>query len=63
MVLQDYKIDGDYISISKKELNALAEHYYYCASLDSNEAVHRAFYLGKEAVIIDILRMFEPLEE
>lgn len=38
------------------------EHYYYCASLDSNEAVHRAFYLGKEAVIIDILRMFDPLE-
>ena len=27
MVLQDYKIDGEYICISKKELEKLAENY------------------------------------
>ena len=28
MVLQDYKIDGDYIKVSKKELEIKMEQYY-----------------------------------
>ena len=60
MVLQDYKIDGEYICISKKELEEWREHY-------TNEAETRGrgkigwFYLGKREAIIDILKMFEPL--
>ena len=60
MVLQDYKIDGEYICISKKELEEWIDHY-------NNEAETRGrgkigwFYLGKREVIIDILKMFEPL--
>ena len=60
MVLQDYKIDGEYICISKKELEEWRDHY-------TNEAETRGrgkigwFYLGKREVLIDILKMFEPL--
>lgn len=31
MVLQDYKIDGDYIRISKKELEECRDHYHKLA--------------------------------
>ena len=31
MVLKDYKIDGEYISISKKELENYMSHYSHIA--------------------------------
>lgn len=61
MVLRDYKIDGDYIKISKAELEEFAEHYYNVAS-EKGKGKIGWFYLGKREVLIDILKMFEPLE-
>lgn len=63
MVLQDYKIDGEYICISKKELEELAEHYNKVAGdyLISDHFQWYAHYHGKRAVIQDLLKMFEPL--
>jgi intein-encoded DNA endonuclease-like protein len=61
MTIQDYKIDGDYICIHKKELEEFAEHYH-------NEAMKKGrgkigwFYLGKREVLIDMLKHFEMLE-
>ena len=60
MVLQDYKIDGDYICISKKELEEWRDHYGQVEKLQSNSHL-RWFYTGKRDVCIDILKMFEPL--
>ena len=60
MILKDYKIDGNYIIISKEELEEWRDHY-------DAEAMKRGkgkigwFYLGKREVLIDILKMFEPL--
>ena len=61
MVLKDYKIDGDYICISKQELEEFAEHYYNVA-IGKGKGKIGWFYLGKREVLIDILKMFEPLE-
>ena len=60
MVLQDYKIDGDSITISKAELEKWRNHYHNVAlEEDTNEI--KWFYLGKRDVMIDILKHFEPL--
>lgn len=59
MVLQDYKIDGDYICISKAELEGFRDHYHAQAVKDKGKIGW--FYLGKRDVCIDILKMFEPL--
>lgn len=61
MVLRDYKIEEDYIKISKAELEELAEHYCNVAS-EKGRGKIGWFYLGKREVLIDILKMFEPLE-
>ena len=63
MILQDYKIDGEYIKVSKKELEELSRHYYSLVLQYNNEydPFYRAFYAGKESVVLDILKMFEPL--
>lgn len=61
MTLQDYKIDGDYIKVSKAELEQLRDHYQEIANTRGRGKIGW-FYLGKREVIIDILKMFEPLE-
>lgn len=64
MVLQDYKIDGDYIKVSKAELEQLRDHYEGLAQhhTKNRDSFRQAFYLGKRDVCIDMLKMFEPLE-
>mgnify|MGYP003305810951 FL=1 len=63
MVLQDYKIDGDYIKVSKKELEQLRDHYMNVASRYATKDMHRWwYYMGKREICIDMLKMFEPLE-
>ena len=60
MVLQDYKIDGEYICISKKELEELRDHYLHLGT----EKYHGKlgyYYVGKHTVMCDLLKMFEPL--
>ena len=61
MVPKDYKIDGGYFCISKEELEKWRDHYYSVAS-EKGKGKIGWFYLGKHEVIIDILKMFEPLE-
>ena len=64
MVLQDYKIEGDYIKINRVELELIAEHYYDMAQhhAKNRDSFRQAFYTGKRDVCIDILKMFEQLE-
>ena len=63
MVLQDYKIDGEYICISKKELKELRGHYHQLTVqyYKEGDSWRSTFYAGKRDVYIDILKMFEPL--
>ena len=67
MILQDYKIDGDSITITKQELEEARDHF--CKVADkfkprkNKELDYRyALYLGKAAVLTDILKMFEPID-
>ena len=64
MVLQDYKIDGEYICISKKELEEHRDHYHMLAQhhKENRDSFRQSFYLGKRDVCIDILKIFEQLE-
>ena len=64
MVLQDYKVDGEDIYISKKELEKCRDNYHKLAQhhKENHDSFRQAFYLGKRDVCIDILKMFESLE-
>lgn len=68
MVLQDYKIDDNKIIITKEELQEIKEHYLNVAdkykSKNNNDVidVRYPYYIGKAAVLIDILKMFEPID-
>lgn len=64
MVLKDYKIDGDYIKITKSELEQLREHYWNLAKHhgENRDSFRQALYIGKHDIIVDILKMFENLE-
>lgn len=61
MVLQNYEVDGDNIIITKDELEKWRDHYQNEANTKGRGKIGW-FYLGKREVIIDILKMFEPLE-
>lgn len=64
MILQDYKIDGDYIKVSKAELEQLRDHYGNVASNYVIKDMHMWwYYMGKREICIEMLKMFEPLEE
>ena len=54
-------IDGDYICISKEELEKWREHYQEEANTRGRGKIGW-FYLGKREVIVDMLKMFEPLD-
>ena len=60
MVLQDYKIDGDSIIISKAELKKWRDHYNNVA-LEKGKGKIGWFYLGKREVMIDMLKHIDPL--
>lgn len=60
MVLQNYKIDGDNIIISKQELEEWRDHYD-AEAMKKGRGKIGWFYLGKREVLIDILKMFDEL--
>ena len=64
MTLQDYKIDRDYIKVSKAELEHLRDHYGELARhhAKNRDSFRQALYLGKRDVCVDMLKMFEQLE-
>ena len=60
----EYEITDDAITIKKKVLEQWRDHYFNNA-LDmelSEQDKKQMFYLGKHEVIVDLLKMFEPLE-
>lgn len=73
MVFQDYKIEDDKITFTKEELQKARDHYLNVADkyvadkykLNNDSGVidiRHAYYLGKVAVLIDMLKMFEPID-
>lgn len=64
----DYKIEGEGIWLSKELLEKYKAHYLNVAeghrdSWKKNKDTFKfPFYVGKAEVMIDILKMFEPLE-
>ena len=58
MVLQDYKIEGDYIKVSKADLEMWNWHYW-AASIGKDEDYERGFYLGKAVALEELLELFE----
>lgn len=61
----EYEITDDAITIKKDVLEQWRDHYFNNA-LDKELSEHfwkKMFYLGKHELIVDLLKMFEPLEE
>lgn len=68
MVFKNYKIEGESITLNKKELEEIRDHYCKIADKfkpkknDEKFDFEYPFYIGKADVVVDILKMFEPLE-
>lgn len=68
MVFKNYKIEGDFITLNKKELEEIRDHYCKVADKfkpkkgDEKFDFKYPFYIGKADIVVDILKMFEPLE-
>lgn len=67
MIFQNYKIEGESITFTKQELQEAREHF--CKVADKfkprkgKDTDYRyALYLGKAAILTDILKMFEPID-
>ena len=60
MVLQDYKINGEYICISKKELENYMSYYSHLADKQTDMPM-KMYYAAKFDVLLDMVRLFEPL--
>lgn len=67
MVFQDYKIEGDSITFTKKELQEAYEHF--CKTADKFKPrknkdfdFRYPYYLGKTSILRDMLKMFEPID-
>lgn len=57
----EYEINEDSITIKKEVLEQWRDHYLEVSKSESREQLS-LLYLGKHDVIVDILKMFEPLE-
>ena len=57
----EYEINEDSITIKKEVLEQWRDHYSEVSKSESREQLS-LLYLGKHDVIVDILKMFEPLE-
>jgi hypothetical protein len=68
MIFENYKIQGDSITLDKKELEEIRDHYCKVADKFKPKPSKRdfdfrwSFYFGKADVCIDLLKHFEPLE-
>ena len=61
MTLQDYKIEGDYIKVSKAELEKWKSRYWEVSRVQ-DEDWKKGFYLGKGDALVELLKMFEQEE-
>ena len=56
------KVNGDTITISKKDLEEARDHYLKVKMRNENDPLLSFYYTGKADVLTDILKQFEPLE-
>lgn len=61
----EYSIDGDKITIPKKVLEKIRDNYKSISEMSRLSGRHEQslIYLGKTEVFMELLKMFEPLEE
>lgn len=65
MVIENAKIDGDFITISKSDIEEWIEHY---EKIGNEEKEHGCptwrswFYWGKREVLVDLLKHFPDKE-
>lgn len=68
MVFKNYKIEGESITLNKKELEEIRDHYCKVADMfkpkkkDDKLDFRYPFFIGNADMVVDILKMFEPLE-
>ena len=68
MVFKNYKIEGESITLNKKELEEIRDHYCKVADKfkpkkgDEKFDFKYPYYIGKADIVVDILKMFDPLE-
>ena len=60
----EYRIDGDNITIPKNVLERLRDHYQSIVQRKQaqNISLGQYYYLGKATVLTNLLKLFEPLE-
>ena len=56
------KVNGDTITISKKDLEEARDHYRKISDRYDADNILGFYYTGKADVLIDLLKQFEPLE-
>ena len=65
MTFENYKIQDDSITLDKKELEEIRDHYCKVADMfkpkkkDDKLDFRYPFFIGKADVVVDILKMFE----
>lgn len=64
MVFNNYKIEGDSITITKQELQEASKHYKELSrkSLHSKAFGAAFYYKGKYDILLDTLKLFEQTE-
>lgn len=67
MIFQDYKIEDNKITFTKEELQEARDHFHKVADKfkprrNQEWDIRYALYLGKAAILTDMLKMFEPID-
>ena len=68
MTIQDYKIDRDFITLTKKELEEIRDHFCKVADKfkpkkdDEKFDFRYPYYLGRADSVVYILKLFEPID-
>lgn len=56
------KVNGDTITINKKDLEEERDYYRKISDMYDADNVLGHYYFGKADVLIELLKQFEPLE-
>ena len=58
----DYEIHGDSITIRKEVLQSWYDHYMKVAEKKTDSKYVKTYFHGKADDVLDLLKLFEPLE-
>lgn len=58
----DYEIHGDSITIRKEVLQSWYDHYMKVAEEKTDSKYVKTYFHGKADDVLDLLKLFEPLE-